>query len=126
MLGGGGVVKQSDSFGTVPAIAVPVHDKDAFECPEEHVFTIEAAVRSATKVLCVGWRGLEAEFLSKWSKRNAEMDLLIASGNSEFGAETWRNMTAGGFESRQPAIHDGGFGSLLGSSELATFLDRES
>lgn len=121
-----GVRGTRTGHGVVPAIAVPVHDKDAFECPQDQIYAIEAAVRQATRVLCIGWRGVETEFLAKWRNRNPEIDVLIASGPPEDARlpadETYRNMTSGGFTSRDPVLHAGGFGSLLGSPDLTEFL----
>ena len=126
---GGGVGPIYSGAGHVPAVAVPVHDKDAFSCPDDQVRMIEAAVRQATRVLCIGWRGMEKEFLAKWKNRNSAMRVLIASGpvwpdGAVPARETFENMVSGGFPYLDPVFHEGGFGSLLGSGDLVSFLNE--
>jgi hypothetical protein len=46
-----------------PAIAIPVTDKQVFECPNDHVGQLQALIPDVTKLLTVGWRGMERHFL---------------------------------------------------------------
>lgn len=46
----------------VPAVAVPVADKDAFVMPEDHLGEMIGALRQTTRILTIGWRGSELKF----------------------------------------------------------------
>ncbi len=46
-----------------PAIAVPTTSKSLFECPQEHVAALKEALPTVERVITIGWRAGEAEFL---------------------------------------------------------------
>jgi hypothetical protein len=46
-----------------PAIALPVEQKVAFECPESHLEVLRKHLPRVTRILTVGWRGGEMTFL---------------------------------------------------------------
>lgn len=47
-----------------PAIAIPVTEKQAFECPLDHVEELKKLIPRVTKVITIGWRGMEGHFLN--------------------------------------------------------------
>src|SRR5216684_2650665 len=47
-----------------PAIAIPVVQKSAFECPADHVAALMKCIPEVTKLLIIGWRGTEQHFVS--------------------------------------------------------------
>src|SRR5574341_119520 len=46
-----------------PAIAIPVETKRSFECPNDHLVSLQQHLARVTKVLIIGWRGTEEHFL---------------------------------------------------------------
>jgi hypothetical protein len=46
-----------------PAIAIPVLNKNVFECPPAHIGTLTHLIPRVTKVLTIGWRANEEHFL---------------------------------------------------------------
>lgn len=48
-----------------PALSIPLHQKDEFSCPEMHVTKLEAMFPMVTKMITIGWRGAEEEFLRR-------------------------------------------------------------
>ena len=48
----------------VPAIAVPIADKDEFECPPAQVDRLAGLIEHVDRVLVIGWKGAETRFLS--------------------------------------------------------------
>ncbi|HEY8744814.1 MAG TPA: hypothetical protein VIU62_17125, partial [Chloroflexota bacterium] len=50
---------------TIPAIAVPTMTKKNFECPEFHLTSLDDNLYQITKLLVIGWRGMEEHFLSR-------------------------------------------------------------
>lgn len=124
LLGSNGVGNYDNKAGLVPAIAVPIANKQAFECPDEHVLALRSAVSQATKVISVGWRGVERHFLDLWKDRNGELDWCVVAGSRAGAAETANNLHVGGLEARRIHLGTGGFGDFLGSGELRRFLDQ--
>jgi len=46
-----------------PALAIPVQTKKSFECPDEHIQTLNSMIAETTKILFIGWRAQETHFL---------------------------------------------------------------
>jgi hypothetical protein len=46
-----------------PALAIPVETKFSFECPEQHLDALRQCARKTSKLLIIGWRGMEEHFL---------------------------------------------------------------
>jgi hypothetical protein len=53
----------SSSGVLFPAIAIPVRSKTHFECPNEHVEVLRQLIPKTTKLLMIGWRATENQFL---------------------------------------------------------------
>jgi len=47
----------------IPALAIPVESKLEFECPASHVEALTEFLPTVTRILMIGWRGMEAPFL---------------------------------------------------------------
>ena len=126
--GSGQVVYEKD--GLVPALAIPVQGKTTFECPKEHLSRLNEAVGQTTRVVSIGWRGVEQHFLDLWKNRNDFFDLIVASGSSSWSGETLENLRVGQMvknDTRHRRVaFEGGFGELLGSGELRFFLESPS
>jgi len=74
--------------GVIPAIAIPVQGKAAFECPQEHLDLLERAIWQTNRVVTIGWRGVEQRFLDLYQARQSRGesladDLLVVSGSKE-------------------------------------------
>jgi len=65
-----------------PAIAVPVEQKGAFQCPKYMIEDLTSALPHVTKILVIGWRATEAHFLDLL-KRSLKpgVYLSIVAGN---------------------------------------------
>jgi hypothetical protein len=55
--------------GWLPALAVPTTSKSSFECPPEHVDSLEALLAKVDRLLVVGWQGQEETFLEMCADR---------------------------------------------------------
>lgn len=110
----------------VPAVAVPVTDKDAFVMPDEHLVALTELLKRVTHVLTVGWRGTETRFqeLCRTNLRPYDAGLrsfVVTKGDSEkAGAEVIRNM-APNLHNRITPVAFEGFTSFLSSGELEAF-----
>ncbi|RPJ80684.1 MAG: hypothetical protein EHM13_11655 [Acidobacteria bacterium] len=47
----------------VPAVAVPLKTKDAFECPPVHLAALRTQLKRVRRVLVIGWRGFDYHFV---------------------------------------------------------------
>jgi hypothetical protein len=84
---------KADGALVFPAIAIPVEKKDEFVCPEEHVLALDEALSSVTKIITIGWRATEAEFLTKLkSKLSKTPQLMVVSGDAAGAQETLVNL----------------------------------
>jgi len=86
-----------------PALSIPVENKDEFSCPAEHVQALTAVLPKVTKILTVGWRATEADFLKmlEVGLKGGESapSLMIVSGDQKGAEETSANLkrTQGAF-----------------------------
>ncbi len=64
-----GVGRGNFGYGFIFAIAIPTQTKLSFECPPHHCRHLQETLPNVTKILTVGWRGLEEHFvkmLNQW------------------------------------------------------------
>jgi hypothetical protein len=88
-----------------PALSIPLHQKDEFSCPIAHVTQLEAILPTVTKIITIGWRGAEQEFLRmlKLARKRPvsgirrAMRLLVITASVKGAEETTKNIfTIGG------------------------------
>jgi hypothetical protein len=78
-----------------PALSIPVVNKDEFSCPRTHVELLSGMLPKVTKVISIGWRATEVEFL-KMMQSKIEVKhppLMIVSGDDQGAIETYNNLT---------------------------------
>ena len=105
----------------VPALAVPMEAKTAFECPSSHLQLLREDLASVRRVLIVGWRAAEPHVVKLLYGSNAKPGLtsgfssLIVSGGQEDAEQVMTNL--GGVIERSPThwrlVEPGGFKDLL-------------
>ncbi len=69
-----------------PALAIPVENKqrDHYECPQEHWKVLEQSLPQVTKVLIIGWRATENDFLDTLVKGiTKRVRIMVVSGDPE-------------------------------------------
>jgi len=114
-----------DSLGnrsiTVPAIAIPVDNKQRYVCPERHVNTLREILRGTRTILVIGWRGTDPHFLEELqSLILPKTNLIVCNGTVEDSAETIRAMGLNQTQMRTPIQM--GFSELPPSSYLKEVL----
>ena len=71
-----------------PALAIPVEAKQEYECPDDHLQALNECLPKITKLLVIGWRASEDQFLDLLVK-NLQKDVrVVAPGRLEF----WTNL----------------------------------
>jgi hypothetical protein len=74
-----------NNLSTIPAIAVPLERKSAFESPDSHLLELERVLPETDRLLVIGWRAMERHFLDLLTKhvKNADSGLIVAKDESE-------------------------------------------
>jgi len=111
---------QSVSVAVCPAIAIPIEDKNEFECPPEHVESLKQCLPSATKMLTIGWRATEAHFLRLLKEGLPEgIPIMVVAGSFE-GAKEVAIKLRGSTANILPA--SGGFTDSILSRAIESFV----
>jgi hypothetical protein len=120
-----------------PALSIPLHQKDEFSCPTTHVTQLEAIAPQVTKMITIGWRGAEQEFLGllKYARKfpfpgiRREIRLLVITASDTGVKETTKNILTVGedtpelFQEFQPKELIKGFSGLVDNwTTLRVFL----
>lgn len=110
----------------VPALAIPVDKKDEFVCPQSHIDVLERALPDVTKIIVIGWRATEAEFLAMLrDKLTVKPDLLVVSGDANGAKQTVGNLVQSGVVPEgYTCIEDGFSGLIRQMGYLEQFLRR--
>jgi len=110
-------------IGLFPAIAIPVVQKQKFECPDTHLEALRNAIRTVTKILTIGWRGMERHFLEELKKHrlNVPRDLKVIGSGHEDSTEIAQRLFRAGI-TRDWYPSESGFSNVIRSREIETFL----
>jgi hypothetical protein len=103
-----------------PAIAIPVLNKETYECPPAHVAALERLIPEVTKVVTIGWRGSEQHF-QQMLRRLRAIKLLTVAGTAVEGEKILDRLRLLGM----PIIGAGtlpGFSSVLADRALDAVL----
>jgi hypothetical protein len=112
----------------LPALAIPVEKKSEFVCPEAHRQVLVASLRSVTKVIAIGWRASEQNFLDMLHNRLTglppDVDLMVVSGDQEGMIETTNNLAIiSASTTCKRALRNNGFTGLISEiGHLESFL----
>jgi len=112
-----------------PALAIPVEHKQHYECPQEHWKVLEDCLRQVTKVLIIGWRANENDFLDTLVKRITKKARMMVVSGTERGADEVVGRISAKFRPTG-IVHDfvpskPGFSNFTSSSEWESFLKGE-
>ena len=112
-----------DGHVLFPALAIPVENKDSFECPDYHVKALRDSLSDVNKILTIGWRAKEADFLEMLQTLGPRpRRLMIISGSQTYAKETYQNLAGQGMGFSMPILGEGGFSQLIRSRQVETFL----
>jgi hypothetical protein len=83
------------TFG-FPALAIPVEKKNEFLCPPEHLRVLAEVIPKVTRIITIGWRATEQDFLTMLKKPvtglQGDVDLMVVSGDVRGVTETNTNL----------------------------------
>lgn len=107
-----------------PALALPVESKLNFECPEEHIAALHAAIPKVDKLMVIGWRAAEIPFLELLAQNlRGPIWGLVVAGNKEAANETADRLKTAGVAGDYK-LSEGGFTDFVRNREAADFLRR--
>jgi hypothetical protein len=112
--------------GHFPAIAIPVRQKDRFECPADHVKALESCLPQVDRVLIVGWRATEVPFLNLLTAatraRRGIPQVLVVGEHRNSVEKTIANLQQAGLDGHFTS-YIAGFSAFVTSQELMKFLE---
>ena len=86
-------IGKSDRGPLIPALAIPIVQKQEYECPKEHLDMLDKCIPEVTKLLVVGWRASEKIFLQRLAKYlKHELQVMVVSGSAVDAEETISNL----------------------------------
>ena len=106
----------------LPALAIPVEKKRAFECPPEHLQALANGLREVTKIIAIGWRAMEQHFLEMLRERltglKGDVDLMVVSGSENGTKGTMANLGMNETSPCKRELVDSGFTGLVNNIGL--------
>lgn len=110
-----------------PAIAIPLQEKDTYECPREHVEVLRTFLMSVTRMLIVGWSATEAHFLRLLTEQLARgVRGLVICGNYEGARATIERLQQAGVDVSDFHASQQGFSQVFLGQEIDDFLRQRS
>jgi UDP-2,3-diacylglucosamine pyrophosphatase LpxH len=112
-----------DGRALFPALAIPVENKFDYVCPTDHVQELYKALPRVRKVITIGWRGVEMDFLLKLpTSLAAQPALMIISDTDNSATETHANLLKGGAKFSRLVGGVGGFSKVILGHQIEDFL----
>jgi hypothetical protein len=107
-----------------PAIAIPVETKVDYECPDEHLEALRAAIPEVDKLLLIGWRAAEKPFLEHLAENLRQpVKGLVVAGNANEALKTAARLMGGGVQGHFGTTN-GGFTELVRERQADEFLSK--
>ncbi len=110
-----------------PALSIPVERKDEFNCPSSHVDWLKKLLPEVTKVITIGWRATEMDFLELLRGEVASTTPLMVISDSKEGAEQTRTNLRQASLGEKAVVIESGFSGLIleDLGKLDVFLRKE-
>ena len=114
-------IAKSKGVPVFPAVAIPLETK-SYECPRDHIETLEECIPEVTRVLVIGWRATEYHFLQLLAqKHRPPLRVMIVSGSPESAREVGDRLKEAGVTGTF-FLATGGFTNFVLSGEATEFL----
>jgi len=115
-------IHASDGSVLFPAIAIPVETKVNYECPDEHLEALHAAIPEVDKLMVIGWRAAETPFLEFLANNlRQEVQGFVVAGGSDAANETVHRLQSAGVNGDY-VVTDGGFTEFVVERQADEFL----
>ncbi len=118
-------IAKSGNRPLVPAIAIPVETKTktSYECPKEHVDALEKCLPKVSKLLLIGWRGSENDFVKSLAQNiTSDAKMMIVSSSAEKANEVASKIKNAGVRAQDIGAANHGFTNFVIAREGEKFL----
>jgi hypothetical protein len=111
-----------DDAGLFPALAIPVERKRSFECPPEHLDALRTCIPEVSKILIIGWRATEYNFLDLLvNNLRKQVRVMVVAGGRNHADEISIKLADAGLKGDFLST-EGGFTDLIEKREIDYFL----
>lgn len=118
-------IRVNSSLGAVlPAIAIPLEKKQDYVCPASHLEVLRDCISKADKLLIIGWKGAEKNFLQLLSERLKKGIPKMVVSSSRFSAEKIMLTLFGIDGAADCHLGEKGFTNEVRSGSIETFIDK--
>ncbi len=109
------------------ALSIPVEIKSGYECPQEHQEVLEDCLPQVTKVLVIGWRASENQFLKTLTNLLPSSANIMVVSRDEGSASLIVNRISSAIRGAKGATGDmfaarSSFSNFISGSEAREFL----
>jgi len=109
-----------------PALAIPVENKQQYECPKEQYEALSKCIPEVDRILLIGWRATEKRFIQLLKERlPRKVHIIAANGDSDEGTQSIRRLRDAGIRGRYE-MFAGGFSQFVSSGALNDFSALEN
>lgn len=112
----------------LPAIAIPLEKKTGYSCPSTHVLALAECVSKTDKLLMVGWKGAENDFVSLLAKNlRQKIPKMIVSRSRESAVNIRDKLLASGVGTTGDwNCAEAGFAKGIQSREIERFMESSA
>lgn len=107
----------------LPAIAIPITQKDKFECPDSHVEALKTVLAEVRCVVTIGWRGMEDKFLRMLREHATRRIQGICISGDKGRATEVANRLQGVFTQAHFTPYEYGFSEFANSNGIDRLLN---
>ncbi len=106
-----------------PAIAIPLEKKREYECPIEHVRMLEECIPKTDKLLIVGWKAAEENFVRLLAQGlSQEIPIMVVSGSKASSTNCATKLREAGIQTEKWHCTEGGFTDIVRSGQIEDFV----
>jgi hypothetical protein len=113
------------SQGVLPAVAIPLEKKQDYVCPASHMEMLKECMSKADKLLVIGWKGAEENFLQLLSRglKRGIPKMVVSSGKDS--AETIKStLQHFGMDGANWLLGEKGFTDEVRSGSIEAFIGK--
>lgn len=115
-------IAKDGNIALSPAIAVPLIEKEEFECPPDHLDALRTFLPTVKKVVVIGWRGSERHFLRMLAEHMRHpIEGIFVCGSKDAAQLPIDNLRRAGVTGTLRAL-DSGFTKFVKLREIDKFL----
>jgi hypothetical protein len=114
-----------DFQAVLPAVAIPLEKKQEYACPASHIEVLTECMSKADKLLVIGWKGAEENFLellSKGLKRG--IPKMVASSGRDSAEKTKSTLQRFGTDGANWFLGEKGFTNQVRSGSIEAFIGK--